>query len=220
MLTNVLRGEWGFDGHVISDCDTVSSIHEAFHYTAGMQQSVAIALKAGNDLNCGPEFSNLENATISGFVTESDIDVAVKRLLRRRVQVGDLDLPAAGDPYGSIPYSVVDSPKHQALARQAVAESTVVLHNGASLFFPLYFPLIVSLVLCVYYALKEARCCSHTNMENRNNPLRVAPYASRISVLVCLCVPSLLHNCHRHGGDRACAAVKTRKELCSHRTIR
>ena len=44
MLTNVLRGEWGFDGHVISDCDTVSSVHEAFHYTAGMQQSVAIAL--------------------------------------------------------------------------------------------------------------------------------------------------------------------------------
>jgi beta-glucosidase len=58
------------------------------------QQSVAIALKAGNDLNCGPEFANLENATTSGFVDESDLDVAVKRLLRRRVQVGDdSDLP-------------------------------------------------------------------------------------------------------------------------------
>ena len=82
------------------------------------------------DLNCGPEFASLTNATKSGFISEEEIDVSVARLLRRRVQIGDLDIPASADPYASIPYSVVDSPAHQAVARQIVAESTVILHNG------------------------------------------------------------------------------------------
>jgi beta-glucosidase-like glycosyl hydrolase len=51
-------------------------------------------------------------------------------LRHNKPQVGDLDLPEGSDPYSNIPYSVVDSPKHQALARQVVAESVVVLHNG------------------------------------------------------------------------------------------
>ena len=82
LLTGVLRNEWGFDGFVMSDCDTVPSVELDFHWCAGLQQSVAASVKAGNDLNCGPQFADLPNATRSGFVDEAALDVALSRLLR------------------------------------------------------------------------------------------------------------------------------------------
>ena len=130
LLKDVLKGEWGFDGFVISDCDTIASIATSFHYTASVEQAAAAALQAGGDLNCGPEYELILNATAHGLVSEeADIDPAVLRLLLRRVQTGDLDL-SPQNPYSSIPYSVVDSPAHRRLARQAVRESVVLLHNG------------------------------------------------------------------------------------------
>ena len=87
LLTDVLRGEWGFDGFVISDCDTLPAVETQMHFTAGLQQSVAAAVAAGNDLNCGPEFADLVNATRSGFIAAAALDVPLARLLRRRVQV-------------------------------------------------------------------------------------------------------------------------------------
>ena len=81
MLTDVLRGEWGFDGFVTSDCDTISAISQGFHFTATVVQATAAALKAGGDINCGPEYALLLNATADGFVTEDEIDVSVHRAL-------------------------------------------------------------------------------------------------------------------------------------------
>ena len=79
--------EWGFKGFVLSDCDTLPAVEQNFHFTAGLQQSVSVSVKAGNDLNCGPQYADLVNASISGFIETSDLDVAVSRLLRRRIQV-------------------------------------------------------------------------------------------------------------------------------------
>ena len=133
LLTDWLRGEAGFDGFVMSDCDTIPAISEHFAFTASIEQAAAAALQAGGDLNCGPEYALILNATLDGFVSEPrDVDPAVLRLLTRRVQVGDLDAGnAAPPPYTNISYSVVDSPAHRALARQAVRESVVLLSNGA-----------------------------------------------------------------------------------------
>ena len=129
MLTDVLRGEWGFDGFVTSDCDTISAISQNFHYTATVVQATAAALKAGGDINCGPEYALLLNATADGFVTEDEIDVSVRRALRRRVQVGDLDPPGHAGPYDSIPLSVMDSAPHKKLAHDVALESVVLLRN-------------------------------------------------------------------------------------------
>jgi beta-glucosidase len=66
-------------------------------------------VKAGGDINCGPEYSQLLNATKHGFITEAELDVSVRRLMRRRMQTGDLDaLGADGKPqtpYSKIPVS-------------------------------------------------------------------------------------------------------------------
>ena len=131
LLTGVLRGEWGFPGFVLSDCDTISAVADSFHYVSSVEQAAVAALRAGGDLNCGPEYALLYNATaLHGLLSEArDIDPAVLRLLTARVQVGDLDLPGAPTPYLDIPYSVVDSPPHRALARQVVRESVVLLRN-------------------------------------------------------------------------------------------
>lgn len=132
MLVDYLKGELGFPGFVTSDCDTISQISTNFHYTASVEQAVAAAIKGGGDINCGPEYVLLLNATADGLVSESDdIDPAVLRALTMRVMIGDLNPADTPIPYTSIPYSVVNSPAHQALARQIVSSSVVLLSNDA-----------------------------------------------------------------------------------------
>jgi beta-glucosidase-like glycosyl hydrolase len=61
----------GIDGFVTKDCDTISAISQSFHYTSSVEQAAAAAeLKAGGDLNCGPEYALLLNATVHGLVSE------------------------------------------------------------------------------------------------------------------------------------------------------
>ena len=132
ILTGKLRNEWNFTGYVISDCDTMAAVSTNFHYTASVEQATVVALQAGGDINCGPEYELLLNATNDGILSEiNDINPAVLRVLMARIQVGDLD-PNGTFPYLSIPYSVVNSLPHQQLARQVVRESIVLLKNDGN----------------------------------------------------------------------------------------
>ena len=90
MLTDTLRNKWGFDSFVISDCDTIAAIATNFNYAANVKEAVSLALRAGGDLNCGPEYIRIENATIDGLDTEQDVDRAVQRLLYARGRMGGL----------------------------------------------------------------------------------------------------------------------------------
>jgi beta-glucosidase len=137
LLVDYLKGELGFQGFVMSDCDTISQVSTNFHYAASVEQAVAAALQGGGDINCGPEYALLLNATADGLVSETaDIDPAVLRALTVRVMSGDLDPVGSPTPYSTIPYSVVDSPAHQALARQIVAASVVLLKNDGGSVLP------------------------------------------------------------------------------------
>ena len=129
ILNDVLRGEWDYDSFVTSDCDTISAIATDFHYTATVEEAAAVAIKAGGDLNCGPEYVNLLNATQKDKLVGPDVlSTAVRRLLTARFRVGALD-PPGHDPYAGIPITAVDSPAHRALARAAARESVVLLLN-------------------------------------------------------------------------------------------
>eukprot|EP01079_Euglenida_sp_SAG-EU17-18_P004051 gene4051-4396_t len=86
MLTGKLRDAWGWDGFVTSDCDTIEPMVGSFHYAASVPQAAAAAVLAGGDLNCGPEYATLLNATAAGFIREPDLDTALRRLLKRRFQ--------------------------------------------------------------------------------------------------------------------------------------
>ena len=89
----------------------------------------ALALRAGTDTSCGPEFAALNQALKDKLVSESEIDTAVKRLFTARFRLGMFD-PPQDVPYARIPMSEVDSEAHRQLARQVARESIVLLKNA------------------------------------------------------------------------------------------
>jgi len=132
LLTDLLRGEWGFDGHVVSDCGAVDDIFGGHRIAADAAEASAIAIKAGLNLECGNSFHSLKTAIDRGLLTEADIDKALEPLLMTQLRLGILyDDPDC--PYYGIPASVVGSAEHYAVARQAAVESMVLLKNDHDL---------------------------------------------------------------------------------------
>lgn len=132
LLDQILREEWGFAGHVVSDCWAVQDFHEHHKVTNTPEESAAMALNHGCDLNCGCTFEHTVLAVKEGLLDESIVDRSLKRLLISRFKLGLLNPPEA-DPWRTISLEVVDSPKHRALARKAAVESMVLLKNNGIL---------------------------------------------------------------------------------------
>jgi beta-glucosidase len=128
LLVEILRGSWHFQGHVVSDCWALTDIHAGHKVAADAVEAGALALEAGCDLSCGVTYDRLEEAIGRGLVSEADIDTALRRTLLTRFKLGIFDDPGRV-PYASIPVSVICSPKHARLARQAALESIVLLKN-------------------------------------------------------------------------------------------
>ncbi len=132
LLADILRGEWGFRGHVVSDCWAIRDFHEHHQVTRTSAESAALALKNGCDLNCGCTYNDLLTAVHEGLVTEAEIDVSVRRLLSTKFRLGLLD-PAGSTPWADTPIDIVDSPAHRDLSRRAAIESMVLLKNADNL---------------------------------------------------------------------------------------
>ena len=129
LLEDILRGEWGFEGHVVSDCWAIRDFHTTHKVTKTIEESAALALKNGCDLNCGSVYCDaLEDALKLGLVTEADVDRALRRLLRARFKLGMFD-PPESVPYASIPMDVVNCEEHRRLAFDAAVDSFVLLKN-------------------------------------------------------------------------------------------
>ena len=128
LLTDILRGEWGFDGHVVSDCGALTDIHAHHKITNDAAESAALALKMGCDIGCDHVYSMIPEAIDRGLISEADLDRALGRTLTTRFRLGMFDPPELS-PYAQIPMSVVACKKHIQLAYQAAAESVVLLKN-------------------------------------------------------------------------------------------
>jgi len=129
LLNHTLRNEWGFEGHVVSDCGAITDIHRNHQYTQDAAESAAVAIKAGCDLSCDHVYYEyIGEALERGLLTEADVDQALARTLRTRFKLGMFD-PQEMVPYASIPISVVDSPEHRKLAYEAAIKSAVLLKN-------------------------------------------------------------------------------------------
>jgi beta-glucosidase len=128
LLTDILRKQWGFQGYVVSDCGAIGDIYQSHKFAGTAPEGVALALKAGTDLDCGTEYRNLLPAVRAGLVAESDIDRALRRLLTIRFRLGIFDPPAMVK-YARIPYSVNDSAAHRQLALETARKSIVLLKN-------------------------------------------------------------------------------------------
>ena len=132
LLTETLRDKWGFDGHVVSDCDAINDIYGGHHIAQDAAAASAIAIKAGLNLECGSSFRSLKTAIDRGLLTEADIDKALEPLIMTQLRLGILyDDPDC--PYYGVSSDVIASPSHFALARDAAAESMVLLKNDGVL---------------------------------------------------------------------------------------
>ncbi len=128
LLLDLLRGEWGFTGHVVSDCGALTDLHQNHQVTRNGVESAALALLKGCDLGCDCVYDELDKAVARGLITEADIDRSLARTLATRFKLGVFD-PPERVPFSSTPLSVVGCPAHRALAHQAAAESIVLLKN-------------------------------------------------------------------------------------------
>jgi beta-glucosidase len=128
LLEEKLRGEWGFQGHVVSDCGAIADFHMHHKITKDEAESAAMAVKAGCDIECGQVYDFLGEALQRGLLTEADIDTALERTLATRFKLGLFD-PEEMVPYASTPMSVVNSPEHRKLAYDAAVRSIVLLKN-------------------------------------------------------------------------------------------
>jgi beta-glucosidase len=130
LMTDILRGEWKFNGYVVSDCGAISDIWKGHRFAKSEAEASALAVKAGTDLACGREYGALVQAVKEGLIAEAEIDVAVKRLMTARFRLGMFDPPEMVS-YARIPFSENDSDAHRALALKAARESIVLLKNAA-----------------------------------------------------------------------------------------
>ena len=128
LLQKRLRGEWGFQGYVVSDCGAVSDIYHGHQYKATAGEASAAAVKAGTDLTCGTEYRSLVGAVAAGQITEAEIDQSLERLFVARFKLGMFD-PPERVPFSTIPYSEVDSAAHRQIALEAARKSIVLLKN-------------------------------------------------------------------------------------------
>jgi beta-glucosidase len=115
LLQKILRDEWGFPGYVVSDCWAIKDFHANHKVTNTAEESVAMAVKNGCDLNCGDIYPRLLEAVQQGLITEEEITVSVKRLFTARFKLGMFD-PPARVPWAKLKPALVNGPKHRKLA--------------------------------------------------------------------------------------------------------
>ncbi|MGE5530441.1 MAG: glycoside hydrolase family 3 C-terminal domain-containing protein [Patescibacteria group bacterium] len=132
LLQEILRGEWGFDGYVVSDCGAICDIHRHHRLVETAPEAAALAVRAGCDLNCGDTYGFLVEAVEKGLIAEADLDVSLRRLFTARFRLGLFDPPQMV-PYAQIPYEVNDCPAHRELALEAARASIVLLKNDSLL---------------------------------------------------------------------------------------
>jgi len=128
LLGDLLRGEWGFNGYVVSDCGAIDDIYQRHHFLKSAEEASALAVKRGTDLECGDSYKSLVKAVKQGLISESEIDGALKRLFTARFRLGMFDPPELV-PYAQIPFSANDSAEHRQLSLEAARESIVLLKN-------------------------------------------------------------------------------------------
>ncbi len=128
LLNKRLRGEWGFQGYVVSDCGAISDIFRGHRYKPDAAEASAAAVKAGTDLTCGNEYRALVSAVPKGLITESEVNRSIERLFVARFKLGMFD-PPERVPFSKIPYSVTDSEEHRKMALEAARKSIVLLKN-------------------------------------------------------------------------------------------
>ena len=128
LLKDILRDEWGFEGHIVTDCWALDDIWLRHKVVETREEAAAMAALAGVNLNCGYIYKHIPDAIAKGLITEATVDSILRPLLRTRFRLGIFDPPEMV-PWSAIGPEVVNSPEHRALAYEAAVKSIVLLQN-------------------------------------------------------------------------------------------
>lgn len=146
LLVQILRNEWNYKGIVVSDCWAINDFFNpgAHETEPDKEHASAKAVLTGTDVECGQSYASLPQAVAEGLIDEEKIDLSLKRLMKARFELGEMDNPELVS-WAQIPYSVVDSKEHRELALRMARESLVLLQNERNIL-PLNKALKVALV--------------------------------------------------------------------------
>ena len=133
LLSDVLRGQWGYQGTLITDWDNVGRMVWEQKVQPDYTRAAAAAVKAGNDLiMTTPGFyQGALDALDSGLLREEDLDRAVRHILVLKFRMGLFEDPRLPDVQAQ--RAVINSPEHQELNLQVAQESAVLLKNDGIL---------------------------------------------------------------------------------------
>lgn len=129
LMKDILREEWGFEGHYVSDCWAIRDFHENHKVTKNANESAALALNMGCDLNCGCTYQKILDAYKEGLIKKDKLKESAIRLFTTRYLLGEFE----HTPYDDIPYEVVECKEHLAVAERAAKECMVLLKNDGIL---------------------------------------------------------------------------------------
>lgn len=129
LMEHILREDWKFEGHYVSDCWAVRDFHEHHMVTKNGVESSALALNKGCDLNCGCTYLCLKEALNKRLTTKEKVKEAAIRLFTTRFLLGMFD----ETEFDKIPYTAVESKEHLELSRKAAEEGIVLLKNNGIL---------------------------------------------------------------------------------------
>ncbi len=132
LLNDILLDEWGFKGHILSDCWAIMDFHTGHMVTADVAESAAMALNHGVSLNCGNSYPALKEALDRGLITEATIDERLAALFITRFELGLFDPPSM-NPYSGIGEEVINCEEHGEIAYEAAVKSLVLLKNNGIL---------------------------------------------------------------------------------------
>ena len=134
LVNDILRGEWGYKGLVVSDCWAIPDFFEPNRhgYVDNQAMAAAVAVKNGLDVECGSSFMSIPEAVKSGLLDEKDLDRNLLRVLTERFRLGEMD-SAATTPWDNLDTALLEGPAHRALSLDMAHESMVLLKNDGIL---------------------------------------------------------------------------------------
>lgn len=163
LINELIRDKWHFDGLFISDCWALRDIHEEHHITKSPEESAALALKSGCDLNCGCTYNYLEKAYSKGLINKEDIRKAAIRAYTTRFELGLFDKETE---YDGIYLSVIESGEHKSASLKASINSIVLLENKDG-----FLPIKRELKIAVIGPNADSRTVLHGNYHGTSSRL-------------------------------------------------
>lgn len=132
LLSYYLREQWGYKGLVVSDCGAIDDFHKPGRHETFLNEptsAVANAVRTGTDIECGSSYRNLVQSVREGKISEAELDVSVRRLLRARFRLGEMDYGKGVVAWDEIDEKLLASAGHRAVSLRMARETMTLLQN-------------------------------------------------------------------------------------------